>query len=73
MKTKTKVILIVFFGMVHHEFVLPGQNVTGAVYVQVLQILYDALRRKLSDDFIMITHIELHIVYCAEMALKLLK
>jgi len=41
--------LIAFFdidGVVHHEFVPPGHNVSGYFYVQVLQRLRDAVRRK---------------------------
>jgi hypothetical protein len=33
-------------GLVHHEFVPHGQNVSGNVYVQMLQRLRDAVRRK---------------------------
>jgi hypothetical protein len=33
-------------GLVHHEFVPPGQNVTGHFYVQVLQWLRYAVHRK---------------------------
>ena len=39
-KSKIKAMLIVFFdakGIVHHEYVHPGQTVTGKFYVQVLQ------------------------------------
>ena len=45
--------LIAFFdidGVVHHEFVPPGQTVNGHFYVQVLQSLRDAVRRKWRDD-----------------------
>jgi len=41
--------LIAFFdidGVVHHEFVPPGQTVNGYSYVQVLWRLRDAVRRK---------------------------
>jgi hypothetical protein len=33
-------------GLVHHEFVPPGQSVTGHFYVQVLQRLCDALQKR---------------------------
>jgi len=48
-KSKEKVMLIAFFdidGVVHHEFVPPGLTVNGHFYVQVLQRLRDAVRRK---------------------------
>ncbi|PNF32638.1 hypothetical protein B7P43_G15510 [Cryptotermes secundus] len=48
-RSKDKVMLIAFFdidGLVHHEFVPPGQTVTGHFYVQVLQSLHDVVRRK---------------------------
>ena len=41
--------LIAFFdidGLVHHEFVPPGETVNGHFYVQFLQRLRNALRRK---------------------------
>jgi len=53
-KSKEKVILIAFFdidGVVHHEFVPPGQTVNGHFYVQVLQRLCDAVRRKRHDKW----------------------
>jgi hypothetical protein len=37
--------------LVHHEFVPPGQSVTGHFYVQVLQRLCDAVRRKRRDKW----------------------
>jgi hypothetical protein len=37
--------------LVHHEFVPPGQNVTGYFYVQVLQRLRAAVRRKWDDKW----------------------
>jgi hypothetical protein len=43
------VVLIAFFhtdSLVHHEFAMPGQSVTGHFYVQVLQRLRDAGPRK---------------------------
>jgi len=46
--------LIVFFdidGVVHHEFSPPGQTVNGHFYVQVLQRLRDAVRRKWRDKW----------------------
>jgi len=46
--------LIAFFdidGVVHHEFVPPGQTVNGHFYVQVLQRLRDAVRRKRRDKW----------------------
>jgi hypothetical protein len=33
-------------GLMHHEFVLSGQSVTGRFYMQVLQRLRDAVLRK---------------------------
>ena len=48
-KSTEKVTLIVFFdidGVVHHEFVPPGQTVNGHFYVQVLQRLCVVVRRK---------------------------
>jgi len=44
--------LIAFFdidGVVHREFVSPGQTVNGHFYVQVLQRLRDAVWRKRHD------------------------
>jgi hypothetical protein len=38
-------------GLVHHEFVPPGQSVTGHFYVKVLQRLRDAVRRKRGDKW----------------------
>ena len=38
-------------GVVHHEFVPPGQTVNGHFYVQVLQRLRDAVRRKRRDKW----------------------
>jgi len=52
-KSKEKVMLIAFFdidGVVHHEFVPLGQTVNGHFYVQVLQRLRDAVRRKRRDN-----------------------
>ena len=49
-----KVMLITFFdidGVVHHEFVPPGQTVNGHFYVQVLQRLRDAVQRKQRDKW----------------------
>ena len=46
--------LIAFFdidGVVHHEFVPPGQTVNSHSYVQVLQRLRDAVRRKRRDKW----------------------
>jgi len=46
--------LIAFFdidGVVHHEFIPPGQTVNGHFYVQVLQRLHDAVRRKQRDKW----------------------
>jgi hypothetical protein len=37
--------------LVHHEFVPPGQSVTGHFYLQVLQRLRDAFRRKRRDKW----------------------
>jgi transposase len=37
--------------VVHNEFVLPGQTVNDNFYVQVLQRLRDAFRRKRSDKW----------------------
>jgi hypothetical protein len=45
---------IAFFdidGLVHHEFVPPGQSVTGHFYMKVLQRLREAVRRKLRDKW----------------------
>jgi len=53
-KSKEKVMLIAFFdidGVVHHEFVPPGQTVNSHFYVQVLQMLRDAVRRKRRDKW----------------------
>ena len=53
-KSKEKVMLIAFFDIdcvVHHEFVLPGQTANGHFYVQVLQRLRDAVRRKRRDKW----------------------
>ena len=53
-KSKEKVTFIAFFdidGVVHHEFVPPGQTVNGNFYVQVLQRLRDAVRRKRRDQW----------------------
>jgi hypothetical protein len=47
-----KVMLMAFFdieGLVHHEFIPPGQSGTVLFYVQVLQRLHDAVRRTLRD------------------------
>jgi len=38
-------------GVVHHEFVPPGQTVNSHSYVQVLQRLRDAVRRKRRDKW----------------------
>jgi len=49
-----EVMLIAFFdidSVVYHEFVPPGQTVNGHFYVQVLQRLRDALRRKQRDKW----------------------
>jgi len=46
--------IIAFFdidGVVHHEYVPPGQIVNGHLYVQVLQRLRDAVRRKQHDKW----------------------
>jgi len=46
--------LIAFFdidSVVHHEFIPPGQTVNGHFYVQVLQRLRDAVRRKWPDKW----------------------
>ena len=48
-KSKEKAMLIAFFdidGVVHHDFVPPGQTVNCQFYVQVLQRLRHAVRRK---------------------------
>jgi hypothetical protein len=53
-KSKEKVMLIAFFdidSVVHHEFVPPGHTVNGHFYMQVLQRLRDALRRKRHDKW----------------------
>ena len=53
-KSKEKLMLIAFFdidGVMHHEFVPPGQTVNGHFYVQVLQRLRDAVRRKRRDKW----------------------
>ncbi|PNF22845.1 hypothetical protein B7P43_G18091 [Cryptotermes secundus] len=53
-RSKDKVMLIAFFdldGFVHHEFVLPGQIVTGHFYMQVLQRLHNAVWRKRHDEW----------------------
>jgi len=53
-KSKEKVMLIAFFDIdrvVHLEFVPPGQTVNGHFYVQVLQKLHDAVRRKRHDKW----------------------
>jgi hypothetical protein len=47
-------LLIAFFdidGLVHHEFLPPGQSVAGHFYMKFLQRLYDAFRRKLRDKW----------------------
>jgi hypothetical protein len=38
-------------GFVHHEFISPEQSVTGHFYVDVLQRLLDAVRRKACDKW----------------------
>jgi len=46
--------LIAFFdidGVVHHEFILPGQTVNGHFYVQVLQRLCNTVWRKWHDKW----------------------
>jgi len=46
--------LIAFFdidGVLHHEFIPPGQTVNRHFYVQVLQRLHDAVQRKLRDKW----------------------
>jgi hypothetical protein len=46
--------LLEFFdnnGLVHHEFILAKQNVTGHFYVQVLQRLHDAVLRKQRNNW----------------------
>jgi len=46
--------LIAFFdinGVVHHEFIPPGQTVNGHFYMQVLQRLRNAVRRKRHDKW----------------------
>jgi hypothetical protein len=51
---KEKVMLIAFFdihGVVHHEFIPPGQTVNGHFYVQVLQRLRKAVQRKRHDKW----------------------
>jgi hypothetical protein len=53
-RSKDKVMLIAFFdidGLEHHEFIPPGQTVTGHFYVQVLQRMRDAVRRKRRDKW----------------------
>jgi len=48
-KSKEKVMFIALFdidGVVHDEFIPPGQTVNGHFYVKVLQRLHDAVRRK---------------------------
>jgi len=45
--------LICFFdqkGIVHKEFVPPGQTVNAAFYVEVLKGLWENVRRKLPDQ-----------------------
>ena len=65
---------IAFFdidGVVHHEFVPPGQTVSGHFYVHVLQRLRDAVRRKRRDRggesgfCITLTHRATHILLCS--------
>jgi hypothetical protein len=49
-----KPLLIAFFdidGLVHNEFIPPGQSVTGHFYMQVLQRLHNAIQTKLSDKW----------------------
>ena len=53
-KFKEKVMIIAFFdinGVVHHDFVPPGQTVNGQFYVQILQRMCDAVRRKRRDSW----------------------
>ncbi|XP_023723965.1 uncharacterized protein LOC111873458 [Cryptotermes secundus] len=53
-RSKDTVMLIAFFdidGLVPHEFVPPGQTVTGHFYVQVLQRLCNAVQRKRCDKW----------------------
>jgi len=53
-KSKEKVMLIAFLDIddvIHHEFVPPGQTVNCHFYVQVLQRLRDAVRRKKRDKW----------------------
>ena len=53
-KSKETVMLITFFdidGVVHREFIPPGQTVNGHFYVQVLQRLCDAVWRKRHDKW----------------------
>jgi transposase len=53
-KSKEKVMFIAFFDIdrvVHHELIPPGQTVNSHFYVQVLQRLCDAVRRKWRDKW----------------------
>ncbi|PNF17245.1 hypothetical protein B7P43_G05234 [Cryptotermes secundus] len=58
-RSKDKVMLLAFFdidGLVHHEFIPPGQTVTGHFYMQVLQRLRNATGGRDSGFCIMIMH-----------------
>ncbi|KAJ8942890.1 hypothetical protein NQ318_011303 [Aromia moschata] len=51
-KSKTKTMLIAFFevkGMVHYKFVLPGQTINAAYYLEVLRRLKRSVVRKRRD------------------------
>ena len=47
-KSKVKKMLVCFYdskGIIHHEFVLKGQTVTGSFYLSVLERLWKRIRR----------------------------
>jgi len=53
-RSNIKSILICFFdqkGIVHKEFVRPGQTVNAAFYVEVLKRLWENVRRKRPDQW----------------------
>ena len=53
-RSNIKLILICFFdqkGIVHKEFVLPGQTVNAAFCVEVLKCLWENVRRKRPDQW----------------------
>ena len=52
-KSKVKTMLVCFYddkGIIHHEFVPEGQNVTGSFYLSVLEHLWKRIRRVRPED-----------------------